>query len=100
MERIHRRRRGHFASIRLAGALQRERLEVRSRIDNPVEPRILQELNKKFADFRRAFEPEWLSIDQFDSFAPTRRTPRQFISACHDLGGIIRDIMIPNPDAA
>ena len=75
-------------------------IEVRPRIENPVDPRMVQELQKKFADFRRAFEPDGLSIDQFDSFPPTRRTLRQFISACHDLDGIIRDIMIPNPDAA
>jgi len=75
-------------------------IEVRPRIENPVDPRMVQELQKKFADFRRAFEPDGLSIDQFDSFPPTRRTLRQFISACHDLDGIIRDIMIPNPDVA
>ena len=75
-------------------------IEVRPRIENPVDPRIVQELQKKFADFRCAFESDGLSIDQFDSFPPTRRTLRQFISACHDLDGIIRDIMIPNPDAA
>ena len=75
-------------------------IEVRPRIENPVDPRMVQELQKKFADFRRAFEPDGLSIDQVDSFPPPRRTLRQFISACHDLDGIIRDIMIPNPDAA
>ena len=75
-------------------------IEVRPRIENLVDPRIVQELQKKFADFGRAFESDGLSIDQFDSFPPTRRTLRQFISACHDLDGIIRDIMIPNPDVA
>jgi transaldolase len=74
-------------------------IAVLPRIDNPVEPRIQEGLNKKFADFRRANEEDGLSIDEFDGFPPTRRTLRQFIAACHDLDGLIRDILIPNPDA-
>ncbi|MGA8234120.1 MAG: transaldolase family protein, partial [Candidatus Acidiferrales bacterium] len=60
-------------------------IEVRSRIDEPVREEIEKELTKKFADFRRASTEQGLSIEEFDSFAPTRRTLRQFISACHDL---------------
>jgi len=75
-------------------------IEVLPRIDKPVEPRILEELNKKFGDFRRANEEGGLRIDEFDAFPPTRRTLRQFIAACHDLDGIVRDILIPSPDAA
>ena len=43
-------------------------IEVRSRIDQPVESKILEELTKKFADFRRANEEGGLSFDQFDAF--------------------------------
>ncbi|MGB9432755.1 MAG: transaldolase family protein [Candidatus Acidiferrum sp.] len=68
------------------------------RIDKPVEPRIVQELNKKFVDFRRANEEGGLRIEEFDGFPPTRRTLRQFIAACHDMDGVVRDILIPNPD--
>jgi transaldolase len=73
-------------------------IEVLPRIDKPVEPRIVEELNKKFADFRRANEEAGLAIEEFDAFPPTRRTLRQFIVACHDLDGVVRDILIPNPD--
>ena len=73
-------------------------IEVRSRIDEPVREEIEKELTKKFADFRRASTEQGLSIEEFDSFAPTRRTLRQFISACHDLDGVVRDVLIPNPD--
>ncbi len=31
---------------------------------------------------------------------PTRRMLHQFIAACHDLDGIIRDVLLPNPDVA
>jgi transaldolase len=71
-----------------------------SRIDNPVEQRILDELERKFSDFRRAYSEDGLSIDDFDSFPPTRRTLRQFIAACHDLEALVRDFMLPNPDVA
>ena len=75
-------------------------IEPRSRIDEPVPPKMVEELSKKFADFRRAYTEDGLAIAEFDSFGPTRRTLRQFISACHDLDGLVRDILIPNPDTA
>jgi transaldolase len=65
------------------------------RIDKPVDPKIVEELLRKFPDFRRAYEEDGLSVDDFDSFGPTRRTLRQFISACQDLAAQIRDFMIP-----
>ena len=69
-----------------------------SRIDKPVDPKIVDELLKKFPDFRRAYEENGLTPDEFDTFGSTRRTLRQFIQACHDLDGQIREIMLPNPD--
>lgn len=75
-------------------------VEVRSRIDKPVDAAIVEELSRKFADFRRAYTEGGLSVAEFDSFGPTRRTLRQFITACHDLDGLVRDIMLPNPDVA
>ncbi len=75
-------------------------VEVGPRIDNPVEPRIVAELSKKITDFRRAYAEGGISIDEFNSFAPTRRTLRQFIAACGDLNSFVRDVLLPNPDAA
>jgi len=74
-------------------------VEVHPRIDNPVDAKIIEELSRKFHDFRRAYSEDGLAPDEFDSFAPTRRTLRQFITACHDLDGLVRDFMLPNPDA-
>ena len=71
-----------------------------ARIDNPVDPRIVNDLIKKFAEFRKAYEEGGMKIEEFDSFGATRRTLRQFIVACHDLDAVVRDIMLPNPDAA
>jgi len=75
-------------------------IEVRSRIGNPVEGKVVEELSRKFPDFRRAYSEDGISVEEFDSFGPTRRTLRQFIAACHDLDGVIRDFMLPNPDVA
>ena len=70
---------------------------VEPRIDRPVGPEVLKALGK-FADFRRASGEAGLSVEEFDGFPPTRRTLRQFISACHDLDAIVRDVMLPSPD--
>jgi transaldolase len=73
-------------------------VEVEPRIDKPVDPKIVEALLRKYDDFRRAYQEDGLSLDDFDGFGPTRRTLRQFIGACHDLAGHIREFMIPNPD--
>jgi transaldolase len=75
-------------------------IEVRPRIDEPVSEEIESELSSKFADYRRASSEQGLSMEEFDSFAPTRRTLRQFISACHDLDTVVRDVLVPDPDAS
>jgi transaldolase len=73
-------------------------IRVQPRIDKPVEPAVVEELSRKFADFRRASTEGGLPEEEFDSFPPTRRTLRQFIAACHELDGLVRDAMLPNPD--
>ena len=41
-------------------------------MDDPVEPRFIDELGPHFPDFGAAYEPDGLTIDEFDTFAPTR----------------------------
>jgi transaldolase len=72
-------------------------VEVRPRIDNPVDPRIVDQLVAHFPDFVRAYSEDGLSIKEFDSYAPTVRTLRQFIAACTDLDALVRDVMLPDP---
>lgn len=74
-------------------------IEVRRRIDTPVDPAIVDSLSRHFADFRRAYDAEGLRVEQFDDYPPTRRTLRQFLTAGDDLRRLVRDVMIPNPDA-
>jgi transaldolase len=73
-------------------------IEVRPRIDEPVRAEIVAELSKKFPDFCRAYSEGGLTLEVFDSFGPTVRTLRQFVSACHDLDSLVRDFILPNPD--
>jgi transaldolase len=71
---------------------------VANRIDTPVDAKIVGELRKKFPDFERAYTEGGLSLAEFDTFGPTRRTLRQFIEACHEMCAQVRELMIPNPD--
>jgi transaldolase len=73
-------------------------VEVKDRIADPVDPKIVAELSKKFGEFRRAYEPDGMKIKEFDGFGPTVRTIRQFAAGCNELSGLIRDFMMPNPD--
>jgi transaldolase len=73
-------------------------IEIRSRIDVPVDREIVDDVSRRFADFRRAYDERGLRVDEFDTFAPTRRTLRQFLGACDDLRALVRDVMLPNPD--
>lgn len=69
-------------------------------MQDPVEAKIVEELTRKFTDFRRAYTKNGLTTDESDRFGATRRTLRQFAAACKDLNALVRDVMIPNPAAA
>ena len=73
-------------------------IEVVPRFDDPVPAGILTELESKLPDFRRAYEPDGLSVEEFDTFGATRRTLRGFIASYQDLVAVVRDAMIPDPD--
>lgn len=73
-------------------------VEVIPRMDNPVDPVIIDELSKKFTDFRRAYEEDGMTVEEFDDYGPTRRTLRQFIEGYQNLASVVRDYMLPNPD--
>ena len=60
----------------------------------------VKQLSNKFPDFRRAYSEDGIAPEEFDTFAPTVRTLRQFIEACHELDARVRDLMLPNPDLA
>lgn len=71
-------------------------LPVERRIDVPVDERIIAELST-IEDFRRAYEPDGMTVEEFDDFGATRATLRQFLEADAQLDALVRDILIPAP---
>ncbi len=74
-------------------------IPVANQMERPVDGGIIEPLERKFEDFRRAYSENGMTAAQFDEFGATRRTLRQFCKATDDLVMLIRDIMLPNPDA-
>lgn len=73
-------------------------VEVRPRMDDPVPTAALSELERHFPDFVRAYEPDGLRMEEFDTYPATARTLRAFIASYHELLHQITDAVIPNPD--
>ena len=73
-------------------------VEVRPRMDDPVPPAFVEELQARFPDFVRAYEPDGMTVAEFDSFGATARTLRSFIGSYHELLHQVTDALIPNPD--
>ena len=73
-------------------------VEVKERMHNPVDPKIISELYRLVPDFRRAYDEDGMSVDEFDEYGATARTLRGFCDHYHELLSIVRDAMLPNPD--
>lgn len=72
-------------------------IEVRPRIEEPVSQAVVDTLLAKFPDFESAYQEDGMAMGDFDDFAPTRRTLRQFIGACRDLDALVLDVLVPEP---
>ena len=66
------------------------------RIDDPVDASVLRALHG-IEEFRRAYEPDGMQAGEFEDFGATRRTLRQFLGACAELEGLVRDVLLPDP---
>jgi transaldolase len=75
-------------------------VEVRPRMDDPIDPTILDELQRHFPDFVRAYEPDGMTPAEFDAFGPSARTLRAFVGSYHELLHQVADALVPNPDLA
>ncbi|HET9315741.1 MAG TPA: transaldolase family protein [Vicinamibacteria bacterium] len=69
-------------------------IEVRPTLDEPVEPRIVDALYARFAEFRRAYDPDGLRPDEFVHYGATIHTLNQFIAGYHDLLAVVRERML------
>lgn len=67
---------------------------IENRMDIPVNPKIISELEKKFLDFRRAYDEKGMTPDEFDHFGATVATLRQFCQATTKVIAKIQDIML------
>jgi transaldolase len=72
-------------------------LSVESRIDIPVDEEIVALLCDRLLDFRRAYEPDGMSLNEFQDFGATRTTLRQFLEADAKLDALVRDVLVPTP---
>ena len=70
----------------------------RPRMDEPVDPALVADLYDRIPDFRRAYEPDGMTADEFESYGASARTLRAFVKSYHDLMGAIRDLVLPDPD--
>jgi len=73
-------------------------IEVVERFHNPVAEEITGDLYQRIPDFRRAYDAEGMCVEEFDAYGATVRTLRTFIGSYHELVGVVRDFMLPDPD--
>ena len=67
-----------------------------ARIDEPVAAERLDAL-MQMPEFVRAYDPDGMTIEEFDDFGATRKTLRQFLQADADLDALVRDVLIAAP---
>jgi transaldolase len=73
-------------------------IEVKERMSNPVDPQIITALYDKIPDFRRAYDENGLTKQEFTTYGATVRTLRSFLGGAQELTAMIREFMLPNPD--
>lgn len=73
-------------------------VEVKERMADPVAEDMIADLYDHIPDFRKAYDEDGMTIAEFDRYGATVRTLRSFIGSYHELQGLIRDFMLPNPD--
>lgn len=76
--------------------IQASGADAEPRMDIPVAPEILDAL-LAMPEFRKAYDYDGLTVDEFDTYGATRKTLRQFLGADEELDHIVRDVLIPAP---
>lgn len=73
-------------------------LPIESRLEEPVNGAIVDELLERSPEFRLAYEPDGLTTEALETYGAYRRTMRQFLGALADLQAEVRGALIPDPD--
>ncbi|MDU2150967.1 MAG: transaldolase, partial [Varibaculum cambriense] len=76
--------------------IQESDYQYEPRFEEPVAEEIMETL-MKVEDFRRAYEVDGMSVEEFDTFGPTVRTLRGFLKSNTDLQELVRDVILPAP---
>ena len=74
-------------------------IPVEDTLDNPVDPVIIEELSSKYPEFVKGYEPDGLSVDEFDGYGAVVRTLRSFINGYEQMLAMVREFMLPDVDA-
>ena len=69
-------------------------IEVKNRINNPVDPSIIDKLSNNFNDFNRAFDSDGMSVEEFEYYGASKHTMDTFLSGYDEFIQIIRSRMI------
>ena len=70
-------------------------VEVRARMDDVVDPAIVEELRAAFPDFVRAHDEDGLAPAEFVEFGASKKTLHQFLRGYDDLLRFVRGVMLP-----
>ena len=69
-------------------------IEVKNRINNPVDSSIIDKLSNNFNDFNRAFDSDGMSVEEFEYYGASKHTMDTFLSGYDEFIQIIRSRMI------
>jgi transaldolase len=69
-------------------------IDITARLDEPVDARVLEALQARFKEFRRAYEEDGLRPEEFVHYGATIHTLNQFIGGYQDLLGFVRERML------
>ncbi|MDR1509407.1 MAG: hypothetical protein LBS53_07185 [Synergistaceae bacterium] len=65
-------------------------ITVENRMDHPVDPGLISQLQKHLPDFNKAYEIDGMKPEEFDLYGATRKTLAQFLNGYDNMVGIIR----------
>ena len=69
-------------------------ITVENRMDTPVDPKLISQMQKHLPDFKRAYEPDGMKPEEFDGYGATVKTLTQFLSGYDKMVGLIRKYML------
>jgi transaldolase len=69
-------------------------ITVENRMDRPVDPKLLSQLQKLLPEFNRSYDADGMKPDEFDGYGATIKTLTQFLNGYDKTVGIIRKFLL------